>query len=123
MVRSIWRGTVLGVLASTGLAWGQQAVVPPVPSIDTVGRIITVTEMGKPGQKCKVMREWKTADGSIARQVVDLHSGEKMTIVETGVLSGPIPGQPGGHLKSNTSRIYHWGRSETAPAGVPTPPE
>ena len=39
-----------------------------------------------------------------------------------GVLSTPMPGQPGGNIKSIASRIYHWGRSETSPAGVPMPP-
>ncbi|HEY1859078.1 MAG TPA: hypothetical protein VGG61_01915, partial [Gemmataceae bacterium] len=122
MVRSIWRRTVLGVLASTGLAWGQQAAVPSAPVADTVGRIITVTEMGKPGQKCKILREWKMADGSVARQVEDVATGEKMTIVETGVLSTSVGGPSGASVKSVASRIFHWGRSEAAPAGTPLPP-
>jgi hypothetical protein len=122
MVRSIWRRTVLGVLASTGLAWGQQAAVPSAPVSDTVGRIITVTEMGKPGQKCKILREWKMADGSTARQVEDVATGEKMTIVETSVLSTSVGGPSGNTVKSVASRIFHWGRSESAPAGTPLPP-
>jgi hypothetical protein len=87
-----------------------------------VGRVITVTEMGKPAQKCKILREWKMTDGSTARQVEDVATGEKLTIVETAVLSTSVGAQGSNMVKSVASRIYHWGKSETAPAGTPMPP-
>jgi hypothetical protein len=120
MVRSIWMKTFMGILASAGLVLGQQAVPTP-PASDAVGRVITVTEMGKPSQKCKIIKEWRMEDGSLVRQVEALDSGERMTIVETGVLS-TAPNPSGGQIKSVASRIFHWGRSQTAPAGTPLPP-
>src|SRR6516162_4847453 len=81
MVRSIWRKAVFGALASTGLALGQQAAPPAAPTADPACRYVTVAEMGKPGQRCKVLAEWRMADGSLARQVESVDTGERMTIV------------------------------------------
>lgn len=66
MVRSIWKRTLVASLAWAGLAWAQQ----PTPSMpaDTQA-IITVQEQGKLAQKCKILKTWKTPEGSTAYQV------------------------------------------------------
>lgn len=133
MVRSRWHETLGVALLGAGLAWGQQPVSPkpaqpvlPAP-VQTVSptpvqagpsdHIITVEEPGKPAQKCKVLKTWKMKDGTWAREVQSLDTGEVMTIVEGG---SPVPSQSpgvGARFQSLASRIFH--RHSSPGMGVP----
>ncbi len=104
MVRSRWIGPLLGILACTGLAWGQAAsssprTVPPE-------QIITVEDPGKPPQQYQILRSWKTVDGSTSFLAKSLKTGE------TTILSN----RPNG--KSGTKIIMPPG----AAAGPKAPP-
>jgi len=95
------------------------AKVAPVGSSEP---LIKVREEGKPEQTCRVLKAWQMGNGVNAREVQDIASGEIMTIVDgmpSAVASGPAPAPRGAGL---ASRVYHWGRSKTAPAGIPVPP-
>jgi hypothetical protein len=91
------------VLAATGFARGQS----------TSDRFLTVTEDGKPGERCKLLKTWREADGNKAYLVQSVQTGEFLSIVEKTSTSS---------AKTISTRIYHWGRSPTAPKGVPAPP-
>jgi hypothetical protein len=106
-------------LALTGLAWGQTS--PTVPGGDPQGRIITVSELGKPGQKCKVLKSWRQKDGSRAYLVQAVETGERMTIVEADNLAAANT-QGGARVKAFATRIFHWGQGTTPPGGSPIPP-
>ncbi len=97
MVRSNWLGPVSALLALAGQA-GAQSTPPAQP---TAGgpqeQVISVREFDKPAQKCRVLKTWKQADGSIAYQVQALDTGAKMTIVEATV--------PGATGATTTTRI------------------
>jgi hypothetical protein len=126
MVRSLWKRTLVASFAWAGLAWAQQPNLSstqpaPMPS-SSAERVVTVQEPGKPGQKCKVVKTWHTADGTTAYQVKTLTTGEMMTLVESGP-AATIPGtQSGTRVQAMATKIFHWGRSKTAPAGSPIPP-
>jgi hypothetical protein len=126
MVRSLWRRTLVAMLASTGLVLGQHSLSPRARAAD-VEKIITVQEVGKGGQKCKVMKSWIQADGTQAYQVQSLDSGEVMTIVESQTTGVPMDSLPapasGSRVRAVATRIFHWGRNGAAPAGTPMPPE
>src|SRR5262249_50106161 len=127
MVRSYWKRTLASTLACAGLAFGQQPAVPPAPippaaPADQTERTMTVQEMGKPPLKCKILKTWKTAEGTNAYQVQALTTAEMITVVENGTAT-PLPGQPAGsRLHAVSTRIYHWGRGLTPPPGCPVPP-
>ena len=121
MVRSHWIGPVFGVLALTGLAAGQ-TTTPLVPAStgDAEGQIVTVQEMGRPAQKCKVLKTWTEPDGTHAYQVQALDTGELMTI--EGGQPNLVPSH-GGPVRAAAMRIFHWGRRGDAfPPGTPQPP-
>lgn len=121
MVRSHWIGPVFGVLALTGLAAGQ-TTTPLVPAStgDAEGQIVTVQEMGRPAQKCKVLKTWTEPDGTHAYQVQALDTGELMTI--EGGQPNLVPSR-GGPVRAAAMRIFHWGRRGDAfPPGTPQPP-
>jgi hypothetical protein len=88
---------------------------------ESTGQTFTVQEAGKPGQKCKVLKTWKTHEGATAYQVQALDTGEMMTIVETGGVKN-LPGIQGSHAQAVATRIFHWGLERMPPAGTPTPP-
>lgn len=122
MVRSRWIKAVLATLVSTGLAWGQSAgPSSPQPPDDPTGRIITVNEAGKPGQKCRVVKWWVDDKGNKVWQVEALDTGEVMTIIASGA---PVMGEPpaAGRPKALRTQIFHWGRDRTPPPGAPLPP-
>src|SRR5438552_17966233 len=87
MVRSKWRRTLAATLAWAGLACGQQrwavwAQAPAPAPLDRTERVITGQETGKPAQKCKLLKSWRTPEGAQAYQVQALDSGGLMTIAE-----------------------------------------
>jgi hypothetical protein len=95
----------------------------PLPSktaapIDGSAQYRTIQEAGKPAIKCTVMAEWKTSEGMKACQLKAIESGEIITVVQTGPVDAPSVNG----TKAMATRIYHWGRSTTPPAGVPMPP-
>src|SRR5262249_24479512 len=110
MVRSNWRKALLVLLASTGLVWGQPAAAPPA-------KHLTVREADQPPLKCEILKSWTTPDGAKAFQVQSVDTGEIITVVE----SAPAA-RGGGHDRSAVTRIYHWGKNKTPPAGTPMPP-
>src|SRR3954470_13641311 len=98
MVRSRWIGPLV-VLASTGLAWGEGAA--PAPRAEgAAGHEIKVQELGRPPQRCKVLKTWQERDGGKAYQVQALDTGEMMTIAESEISPSSSPYAPGGaHVK------------------------
>ncbi len=117
MVRSQWIGPVFGVLALTGLAWGQ--TTPIAAEADgTKDRYVIVQEAGKPPQRCKVLKTWTNKDGNPAYQAQALDTGELMTIVETG----PASPRPASQTRSTAMHIFHWGWNAPVPVGTPEPP-
>lgn len=124
MVRSRWIKAFMATLVSTGLAVGQQAAPSASPSSpgkdDPTGRIISVSEAGKPAQKCKVVKWWTDAKGQRNLQVEVVGTGEMMTIVETGVA---VAGAPANGPRTITTTIFHWGKGKRPPEGVPVPPD
>jgi hypothetical protein len=78
--------------------------MPPAPLFEPANRIVTISERGKPAQKCRLLQQWTQPNGGEAYQVQALDSGELMTIVQfpatTVVGSGP------GKMMAIT--IYHW---------------
>src|SRR5579871_212571 len=126
MVRSIWKRTLVTTFAWAGLAWAQQPIssAPAAKPGETTGQTFTVQEAGKAGQKCKVLKTWKTHDGKIAYQVQALDTGEMMTIVETGSARDMVgtQGGTGTHAQAVATRIFHWGLERMPPPGTPVPP-
>jgi hypothetical protein len=99
-------------------------VAPPPSSSEN---LITVQECGKAGQKCRVLKRWCLADGTPARDVQDVATGEIMTILDCvpknmaclpGCSSGTCAAAPPAPA---SSQVYHWGASPSRPTGVPTP--
>lgn len=113
MIQSLRRGAPLLVLALVGLAWGQSAS-PTSPG----GRAYTLTvqEVGKGPQVCKILKAWTESSGHRAYQVQATDTGELMTVLE--VLSGPATNGP----RTVSTRVFRYGKATTPPPGVPGPP-
>jgi hypothetical protein len=127
MVRSLWKRTLVTTLACAGIVCAQQTVSTTSTAKDSkpaekAMRIITVQESGKPGQKCKIVKSWKMPDGATAFQVQALDTGEMMTIVENGKPKDLQGGRGSSRYQAVSTRIFHWGKNETPPAGTPVPP-
>jgi hypothetical protein len=123
MVRTYWNATLLAVLALPALVWGQRvSPTAPAPAAQS-DQAITVKEAGKPEQRCRILKVWRTPEGATARQVQALDTGEIMTIVEIGPggTAGAVSASPPASSRIVT-RIFHWGHNQTAPPGVPAPP-
>jgi hypothetical protein len=119
MVRSIWQGAVVVMLAwvglaGVGLAWSQQART----SADAQATM-TVYENGKE-VRCRVLSSWQTANGSQAYQLQAIATGEMLTLLE----DGPANSYQGrsGKMRALSMKIFHWGRFRTPPDGTPMPP-
>jgi hypothetical protein len=125
MVRSIWKRTLVTSLAWAGLAVAQPPSTAPRPApapVQSAEQIVTLQEQGKPAHKCKIIKSWQTKEGGKAFLVTALDTGEKMTIVESGPITSVPGGDPNHRQQAMASRIYHWGRGNTPPAGAPIPP-
>jgi hypothetical protein len=121
MVRTYWTGPLFGVLALTSLAQGQ-TTTPAVPAkaSESNERYVTVGDMGKPGQKCRVLKTWTMPNGNPAYQVQALDTGELLTIEESESAGASASG---GLLGPKATRIFHWGRdAQMSPHGSPEPP-
>jgi hypothetical protein len=76
-------------------------------------QIVTLTEKGsKYAQKCRLLKEWTTKDGSHACQLQVIETGEMMSMTETRT----------GSDKSVNMRLFPWGAHDTPPAGAPVAP-
>lgn len=117
MDRSRWLGVFVG-LAWTGLAWSQPGPAPTPPS-GGGARFLTVQELDRPAQRCRIVKSWRQPDGSRAFQVESVNGGGTMTIVESAAPSGPgAPGAP----RALKTRIYHWGPGNMPPPEAPKAP-
>ena len=117
MVIIKWGGILGAVLASAGLAWGQQAV-PGGAGPRGGDKVVSVRETDGPEQKGRLLQIWTTAGGQRACLVQLLDSQELLTVVENPAKPGGVT--PGG--RSVGAQIYHWGNSPAPPAGSPPPP-
>lgn len=101
-------------LALLGGAWVYgQGSGPAGDSLESrVGKVITVTEVGRSPEKCLIVQVWRLPDGSPAMQARTVATGELMTIVES---SKPDP-------SGARFRVYRWGPQGVPPAGTPVPP-
>ncbi len=121
MVRSYWIGPLFGALAVTGLAQGQ-TVTPAVPAqaSNSTERYVIVGDLGKPGQKCRVLKTWTMANGNSAYQVQAVDTGELMIIEESESVAKSTPGAV---VPPRTTHIILWGsKAQAAPHGGPEPP-
>src|SRR5438105_4627588 len=119
MVRLKWKRTAVAAVAWAGLAWGQSAEMPS-PMLSHP-RVITVQDLGKAAQRCRVLRSWRETNGMVAFEVQSISTGERMTVVESSAISARAGSQPGSRMESMTTRIYHWSGA-TPPPGAPLPP-
>jgi len=125
MVRSIWKRTLVTTFAWASLAWAQQPIPSAGPAAkpgESTGQTFTVQEAGRPGQKCKILKSWKTPEGKTAYQVQAMDTGEMMTIVETGTVKNLAQSGNGSRAQAVATRIFHWGLERMPPAGTPMPP-
>ncbi len=115
MVRSYWMGPLFGALALGGLAQGlTPTAVAPVAAGDSNERYVTLGDVGKPGQKCRILKTWTMLNGNPAYQVQALDTGELMTVEES-------PSTGASHPK--VMHIFRWGReAQASPHGTPEPP-
>jgi hypothetical protein len=120
MVGAKWTATVAAALAWASFALGQSAGTP-APAAE-YPRIVTVQELGKPAQRCRVLRTWRESDGMIAFEVQVITTGERMTLVESSAISTRAGSVPGSQMHAMASRIYHWSPGSAPPAGAPLAP-
>jgi hypothetical protein len=118
MVRSIWRGALVGMLAWVGLAWSQPERTSNGP--ETSPATMTVRENGK-DVPCRIVTRWQEPGGAKAFQLQIIATGEMLTLVEDGPAT-TFQGQAG-KMKALSMTIYHWGNRSTSPPGVPAPPQ
>jgi hypothetical protein len=118
------------MMAWAGMACGQvvMAQAPPPAVINhkpinpaTTERTIKVVEMGKPAQKCTVLKSWVTPQGHKAYEVKAIDTGEMMTIEESGAMTAETAG--GGKVRAMSTTIFHWGRYNVRPKRAPVSPE
>src|SRR5947209_6531658 len=112
MIRACWIAAVAGVVGLAGYG-GAQTI--------SSERVISVKELDKPAQKCRVIKCWTEKDGSRVCQVQVIATGEMMTIQESGPTQA-AQASPGG-FKALTTRIFHWGKGSAPPEGVPAAPK
>src|SRR5262245_50216532 len=93
MIQASWKETLVAILASASMAWGQQALSPYAPNVVPVERVMTVQEDGKSPQQCKILKTEKQADGSVVHQVQNLATGEITSISEGGAGRSSFFGQ------------------------------
>src|SRR5437879_6584888 len=103
MVGCKWKRTVVAAFAWAGLAWGQSSETAAPPSLENP-RIITVQELGKGPQRCRVLRSWREHSGMVAFEVQSISTGERLTIVENGAISTRAGSQPGSRMETMTTR-------------------
>jgi hypothetical protein len=120
MVVAKWTGTVAAALALASFACGQTAL-PPTTTVECP-RVITVQELGKAAQRCRVMRTWREPDGMIAFEIQVISTGERMTLVESSGISERAGSTPGSRLRAMATRIYHWPNASAPPVGAPLAP-
>ncbi len=116
MVGFKWKRTVVTAVACASLAWAQTSQSPSTPLVDKP-RTMTVQELGKAPERCRVLRTWRETNGATVFEVQSLSSGERLTIVHSSA-SGS---QSAGKKDDLTMRIYHW-TGTMPPVGAPVAP-
>ncbi len=113
MMRAIWKGALLAVVASAGVAWGQPVLLP---GAGAQPRERTVTLQQKDGlpEPCRVLKTWTTPEGRTAYLLQSLDTGEMLTVVQKGSAKGGAA-QVG-------ATIYRWSNGIVPPKGSPSPP-
>jgi hypothetical protein len=102
MMRASWKGALLAVAASAGVAWGQSA-----------GDTVTLHQKDGLPEPCSVLKTWKTADGRSAALLQSLDTDELLTVVR----------KRGGKGESQVGvGIFRWGNATVPPEGSPAPP-
>jgi hypothetical protein len=115
MMRASWKGAVLAVVASAGVAWGQQSAPPKaVAKAPPTERTVTIQQKDGLPEPCRLLKSWTTADGLSAFLLKSLDTDEMLTVVQKGAekKGGPKVGV----------RIYRWGNRTVPPVGAPVPP-
>ena len=114
MVRSYWKGALVLTLAWASVAQGQQAASPPLGASAPDG-IVTVQEMGKPMQRCRILSSWPVGDGNTAYLVQDLETTKTWTIVD-----GPTAGSVKITPESTARPVVQASETQSAPAPTGT---
>jgi hypothetical protein len=91
VVRARWEKALLTALVCGGVAWGQQTVTTTPMHENGNDSIVTLREQGKPEQKCKVLKSYRSLDGTTVSEVQDLKTGERLTISESAPTGGTTP--------------------------------
>jgi hypothetical protein len=113
MMRTCWKGALLAVVASAGVAWGQP-VLRPGGELPPAERTVTIQQKDGLPEPCRLLKTWTTTDGRSAHVLQSLDTDEMLTVVEKGGAKGSAA-QVG-------VRIYRWGNATLPPEGSPAPP-
>src|SRR5262245_3557717 len=113
--------TTQTVPITTASTQTQSTQAAPTQTLSTQPeRVMTVHENGK-ALRCRIVTSWRLENGSTAYQVQSLETGEMLTIVEDGP-STTLDGRKG-RMRAQSTKIFHWARNSTPPAGAPLPPQ
>jgi hypothetical protein len=112
-------GPAVLVLAAVGWALGQ-GVPGDRPRGGQPETFVSVQEIGRPPQRCRVLKSWRQPGGSKAYQVQAADTGEMITLLESDPAN--VAPQAGGKGKAVASRIVHWGMAHHPPPGTPEAP-
>lgn len=109
MKRALGVSTVaLAITLTLLVAQTSSKVGQPLPQL--VGKVITIRQGSRPGEKFVTLRAWERPDKTVIRYIRSEETGELATLVET-------PGQ-------SQAQLYRWGPGRTQPPpGVPTIPD
>jgi hypothetical protein len=120
-----WDEALITALLAVGLANGQQPGGSPSKGTED-SSILTLQEPGKPDQKVKILKTYRTADGKTAYEVQDVATGQHATLFDSGTGPALAPAKPtssaGSRLRDLPSRIFRLGRKSDAPVTKPAQP-
>jgi hypothetical protein len=113
MMRTSWKGALLAVVASAGVAWGEPVLLAPGKTSPTE-RTVSIQQKDCLPESCRLLKTWKTADGPTANLLRTLDTDEMLTAVQKEGTKG--------NSNQVGVRIYRWGNRTVAPEGAPIPP-
>ncbi len=126
MVCSRWRGALVVMLLSTGLAWSQSSPyssgVAPAARVsetrasanvgdNTSRQFLFVANETGVVEKCRCLGHWRISDNKIGCLVKSLTNGQLIVVTGSNPFDDTLDRQ-----------TYHWGTSTTCPPGWPAPP-